>query len=759
MKYHFIGLGGIGMSGIARILMQKGAAVQGSDAAESLLLQELSREGAKIGGSLEKGQTVVYSSAIGDCHEELKRAKELNLPILHRSDLLDQLLREKKPLLVTGTHGKTTTSALLAWTLFDAGQDPSFALGGTLSSLNTNGKAGKGPFFVAEADESDGSFLKTAPFGAIVTNLNNDHMDYWKTEAHLDQGMNKFFQQIENEKLTLWCKDDKRLEKIGRGVSFGFSKSADLVIERFQEKERGIQFDVTFQGVHYPEIQLPLFGLHNALNGAAVFGLSLQLGLGDAAIRKAFKNFPGVKRRLEFRGEARKVKIYDDYGHHPVEIRATLKAIRSLAKERRVVVVFQPHRYSRVRDFMEDFLISFSDADLVVLTDIYSAGEEPIVGITTASFYTRMKEVFGKKLHFFPRQHLESGVVEILKPLDVVVTMGAGDVTDAAGPILEKWREKGGSLKVALLFGGKSQEHEISVLSAKTILNAMDKNVYDVKTFLLSIEGKWEESIERLNEFDVCIPIFHGPKGEDGMIQGFLETLQIPYVGCDYASSAVCMHKGWTKNIALMHGIPTAPFLEVQISEYRENPDPILEKAEEFSFPLWIKPVHLGSSIGVGCAKDAAEMKDLIEKAFHLDDSILIEKHIDGRQIEFGIIGNHFLRVGPLCEILNEGSFVDYLGKYGDTAYRYAIPAILSKIETDLGIDLAKKTYRAMRCSGLARIDFFIDHEGHFWLNEINPMPGCTDTSAFPKIWEREGKSMGDITDELIATAMERARR
>ena len=244
------------------------------------------------------------------------------------------------------------------------------------------------------------------------------------------------------------------------------------------------------------------------------------------------------------------------------------------------------------------------------------------------------------------------------------------------------------------------------------------------------------------------------------MIQGFLETLQIPYVGCDYRSSALCMHKGWTKHIASMHGIPTLPCFEVRLEEYRDQKESIFQKIEEtLSYPVWVKPVHLGSSLGVKYVENGEALRKAVENAFSHDDWIIIERHLDGRQIEFGLIGNESVQVGPPCEILNQGAFVDYSDKYGPSAMPYAIPARLTKIETDLGIELAKRVYFVAGCRGLTRIDFFIDQKGCFWLNEINPFPGCTKTSAFPKIWEAVGIGMDKISDELIALAMHQARK
>lgn len=775
MTYHFIGLGGIGMSALARILLQRGHKVQGSDLKTSVLLEELQNEGAKVqvGHSAEgisSATMVIYSSDIKEDNVELIRAKESNLPILHRSDLLNELMIGKQNLLVTGTHGKTTTTALLSAVLIEAGLDPSFVIGGLLRSLKTNGRAGEGNYFVAEADESDGSFLKTPADYAIVTNLENDHLDYWGSPRLLDLAFKQFMAQTKN---LFWCCDDPRLSALRpKGTSYGFSEKADLQISHFHQTEKGIVFDLN----DHSQIELNLLGRHNALNGAAVFGLALSLNIPEAVIRRAFQKFSGTGRRLEFKGEKHKVAIYDDYGHHPNEIAVTIQALRDHVRERRLIVVFQPHRYTRVRDLFEEFTSCFSLADEVFMTDIYSAGEAPIEGISSVALYTRMREKLGHKLHFYPRSHLESGVAQFLKPLDVVLTIGAGDVTRAAEPILDLYAKRAPKFTVGVLFGGTSAEHPVSIMSARNILNALDTETYDIKPFGITKEGEWvshfdlerrstgpkmsPQILEELLKCDVCIPIFHGPQGEDGMIGGVLDALCIPYVGCDYRSGAICMQKAWTKYVALNHNVPTAPFIEIDAVDYRRDPETFLKKIEErFPYPVYVKPVHLGSSIGVSRATNREEVAKCAELALYYDDTILVEKEIDGRQIEFSVLGNEYIRIAMPGEIINHGAFVAYDKKYGAGAMEIRVPAPISETEKQIGYELAEKIYRACGCKGLARIDFFLDKEGHFWLNEINPFPGFTDTSAYPKMWTTSGMSLQKLTDELIALAFQRSRR
>jgi UDP-N-acetylmuramate--alanine ligase len=775
MTYHFIGLGGIGMSALARIVLQRGGAVQGSDLKSSALLEELEREGAKVqighmAEFVEKNATVIYSSDIKAENVEWQQAKEKNLKILHRSDLLHELLKDHKSLLVTGTHGKTTTTALLAFTLMEAGLDPSFVIGGLLRPFNVNGKAGHGEYFVAEADESDGSFLKTPAYAAILTNLENDHLEYWGSERMLDLAFQQFIAQTKH---LFWCCDDERLLKLKtKGTSYGFSSKADLQITHFRQTKKGIVFNLG----KYKDIELSLMGRHNALNGAAVFGLLLSLNVSESAIRSAFQKFAGTARRLEFKGEKHKTAVYDDYGHHPNEIKATLKALRDHVAERRLVVVFQPHRYTRVRDLFEEFTACFEDADEVMMTDIYSAGEAPIPGITSATLYAKMREKLGAKVHFFPRTHLESGVASFLKPLDVVLTIGAGDVTQTGDPILNLLAERAPKINVALLCGGTSIEHPISLMSAKNVIAALDPAVYNLSYFGLTKEGEWRlgldletlnpngpklssEVLQELLKCDVSIPVFHGPKGEDGMIAGFLETLEIPYVGCGYATGALCMHKGWTKEVVVHHNVPVVPFFSFHKTQFHEKPEELLQKIkEQFSYPAWIKPVHLGSSFGVSRVQNEEEALKAAEFAFSLDDEILVEKEIVGRQIEFSILGNFKIQIALPGEIVNHGSFVGYDDKYGAGAMEIRVPAEISETEKEIGYELAKKAYLATGCKGLARIDFFLDQEGCFWFNEINPFPGCTDTSAFPKCWKESGMPMTQVVDEMIALAFHRSR-
>ena len=433
--YHFIGLGGIGMSALARVLLQKGEAVQGSDLALTPLLQALRAEGARVeighdAAFIHPGLTaVIYSSDIKESNPELCRAKALGLPLLHRSDLLHRLMEGKRKLLITGTHGKTTTTSLLANVLLQAGREPSFVVGGILCESGLNGRWGAGEEFVAEADESDGSFLKTAADGAIVTNLEREHLNYWQTEERLTEAFRQFCAQSRS---LFWCADDPKLVALQpQGISYGFSDAAQARISNFEQQRGRIFYDLG----PYPKIEVALLGRHNALNSAAVFTCALSLGIAEEQIRAAFRTFGGVSRRMEKVGEVLQVLIYDDYGHHPTEIATTLDGLRAEIGERRLIVLFQPHRYSRVQDL--SFEGCFGAADELIVTDIYGAGETPIPGLSGQKLAEQLQG------RYIPREQLEREIAHAARPNDVLITVGAGDITRAGRGILAQIRERG----------------------------------------------------------------------------------------------------------------------------------------------------------------------------------------------------------------------------------------------------------------------------------------------------------------------------
>ncbi len=445
--YHFIGIGGVGMSALARILLRKGEKVTGSDRRNSPIIERLSKEGAEIqighdSGKVGRPNAIVYSTDIPKENPEYLFAKAERIPILHRSELLAQMLKGYAPLLVTGTHGKTTTASLLAHVLVEAGLDPSYALGGYLNEVDGNGRHGRGLYFAVEADESDGSFLNYPSFASIITNLEHDHMNYWKTEEALLDGFAKFGKQVGSKHHLFWCGDDPLLKSLKlQGYSYGFHDKCDLVIDSFSQQGWAMEFDLSFKGKHYKNIKIPLIGAHNVLNAAAVFGLARQLDVDDKVIRKGFESFRGIGRRLERKGGAKEIEIYDDYAHHPTEIFATLRALKHATHGKRVVVAYQPHRYSRTKYCLDDYAEAFESADQVILTDIYAASEIPMPDITPQKVLDRIKKDGYKTICFVERENLTKYLSKFLQAGDVLITMGAGDIT-LVGPALLDELEK-----------------------------------------------------------------------------------------------------------------------------------------------------------------------------------------------------------------------------------------------------------------------------------------------------------------------------
>lgn len=439
--YHLIGIGGVGMSALAKILLQKGERVSGSDVAETVVTKQLEEAGAKIfyhqnARNIQRRSIVVYSTAIRDSNPELVEAKRLRCRLLHRSDLLQKLLSEKKALVVTGCHGKTTTTMLLSHVLKFAETNPSYVVGGFSPSLGSNGESGIGQWFVVEGDESDGSFLKTDPFGAIVTNVSLDHIDYWEDEARLDQAFYRFCESVQSRSHFIYCFDDPKLQSWNLdGVPYGFSEGADIVAKECRQEGDKTIFTIKTHQKVYEEVELALLGEHNVLNALAVFAMAKALDIEEHSIFAAFKNFSGIARRFERKGEKRGITIYDDYAHHPEEIKRTLATLQGLARKQRKIAIFQPHRFSRLKHFMGEFAEVLRTVDNLIITDVYSAGEDPIEGGSIEDLLAEIGE--HKSVHYVPRGKLDLFLQNFVRPKDIVITLGAGDITKAGGTLLE----------------------------------------------------------------------------------------------------------------------------------------------------------------------------------------------------------------------------------------------------------------------------------------------------------------------------------
>jgi UDP-N-acetylmuramate--alanine ligase len=449
-RVHLIGMGGAGMSGIARLLLARGGIVSGSDARDSRVLTALRQLGAKVFvghdaahlaevGTGPEPVTVVTSTAIRAANPELVEAHRLGLRVLPRAAALAALMSGRRGVAVAGTHGKTTTTSMLTVALQDAGWHPSFAIGGDLSEPGSNAHAGSGNVFVAEADESDGSFLLLAPFGAIVTNVEPDHLDHYADAAAVDAAFDQFVERIDPAGFLVACLDDpgaarllpQARERGVRAVSYGTAADADVRISgvRAGESGAGVSYRVVANGRRLGEVTLQVPGAHNARNSAAVIAAGLELGVPSATLLHGLATYPGVRRRFELKGRARDVTVIDDYGHHPTEVAATLAAARPVVGAGRLVVVFQPHRYSRTAAFGKQFGEALGLADVIVVMDVYSAGEDPIPGISGRTVAEAVPPPADRVVYEPTWARVPALLAALARPGDVVLTMGAGDVT------------------------------------------------------------------------------------------------------------------------------------------------------------------------------------------------------------------------------------------------------------------------------------------------------------------------------------------
>jgi len=445
-KMHFIGIGGIGMSGIAEILINLGYEVSGSDLKSSEQTKRLESLGAKVflghfPSNITDYHVVVTSSAIDLSNPEIIEAKKRNIPIIHRSEMLAELVRLKHGIGVAGTHGKTTTSSMLASVLSDGGMNPTAVIGGKVFNFGSNARAGEGQYIVFEADESDGSFLKLLPSIAIVTNIDADHLDHYKYFEAVKDAFLTYINNIPFYGYSVLCTDDNvikdLLPRIDRPYyTYGFNDEADFTAHNVRMENGKTCFTCNYKKKPVGDFILSQLGNHNVLNSLSVIAVALELGLKYEEIRDGLKNFEGVGRRLEKIGEKNGILVMDDYGHHPTEIRATLSALKNLG--RRIVVIFQPHRYTRTELLWDDFGQSFAHADEVFMADIYPAGEDPIDGVSTELICGSVKKHENREAVLIRKfEDIAPAVVKVLKKGDVVITLGAGDIHKAGPMILD----------------------------------------------------------------------------------------------------------------------------------------------------------------------------------------------------------------------------------------------------------------------------------------------------------------------------------
>ncbi len=463
-RVHFVGIGGIGMSGIAEVLLNLGYRISGSDLKSSAVTQRLAGLGAQtfeghIAESVVGADVVVTSSAIAADNPEVLEARKQHIPVIQRAEMLAELMRLKYGIAIAGMHGKTTTTSMVAAVLAAGGLDPTVVVGGRVDALGSNARLGKSQYLVAEADESDRSFLKLSPILSVVTNIDREHMDCYRNMRDVKQTFIEFMDRVPFYGMIVACNDDAMLRKLlphvqRRVLTYGTRRGSDFLIKVGKTEASGYKprsrFQVNYRGKDLGDFTLHVPGLHNVLNATAAIAVGVGLDIPADQIRTALENFRGVDRRFQLRGEAGGVSVIDDYGHHPTEIRATLAAARECGY-RRIHVIFQPHRFTRTQQLMDEFATAFDDADTVCVLDIYAASEKPIEGISGEKLAERIADGFGRKEGHADRPSVDSSVryvrsfAEAVEAVtsnaalgDMILTLGAGSVSQVGPMIVEK---------------------------------------------------------------------------------------------------------------------------------------------------------------------------------------------------------------------------------------------------------------------------------------------------------------------------------
>lgn len=446
--YHLIGIGGIGMSGIAQLFLRRGIKISGSDLKESKLTEELKKSGAQVfighhPKNITGADLIIYSSAIKEDNPEIIQARRGGIPLIKRAQALARLMKDKAVITVCGSHGKTTTTSLISYLLLEAGLSPTVAIGGILRNIDNQVSFGDGEFFVAEADESDGSFLHYRPKYSIITNIDYEHIDYYKDFKNIINTFKEFLNKTQRQGCAFCCNDDINLKNISkdyknRCVLFGLNKDADIYPRDIKIEGLSSEFDCFYKGQFIDRFHLNLGGMHNISNALAVIALGLELNIDLGFIKRTLSKYKGAHRRLEIKFEDEKYRVIDDYAHHPTEIKATLATIKNL-KSNRIIAIFQPHRFTRTKLLLNEFGKSFDLADYIVITDIYPASEIPIEGIDGKVLFDKIKEYApNKKLVFLPKGEIIRHILEIIEPGDSIITLGAGDVGKVCDGLVER---------------------------------------------------------------------------------------------------------------------------------------------------------------------------------------------------------------------------------------------------------------------------------------------------------------------------------
>ncbi len=450
-KVHFIGIGGIGMSALAQLLIKSGYEVTGSDIRYTVLIKKIEDMGAKVfinhsPTNIKDVSLVVYSSSIPQNNIELIQARNQGICIKSRGKLLSELMNNKRGITVCGTHGKTTTSSLIATLLYKAGLNPTISVGAEVPVLGGNALLGSGDYFVAEADESDGSFLYLSPEYSVITNIEREHLDYYQDIDEIIQAYKKFASSTKEEGCLFACADDDNLKKVlsdypKEFITYGLEDSADVQARNIKIQELSSTFDCYYRGDYFERFLLNIPGIYNVVNSLAAISLSIRLNIKKTIVKEALFSYTGAKRRFQVKAKIGGITVIEDYAHHPTEIKATIQAA-SYLKPERIIVVFQPHRYTRTKYFKDSFGVSLEKADYLILTNIYSAHEEAIEGVSSKLIYDFIVKRGHKSTYLLPKEEISKHLLKVIKPKDAVLVLGAGDIGEVSDELVKGLKEQ-----------------------------------------------------------------------------------------------------------------------------------------------------------------------------------------------------------------------------------------------------------------------------------------------------------------------------
>lgn len=786
-SFYLVGIGGASMSALAKMLLARGLTVSGSDSTASPVTAELMSEGISIrighdGEGVKKGDAIILTDAIDlNTSPEVARARELGCPLFRRSQLLGWLLQGRRVIAVTGTHGKTTTTGLVSFALIEAGFDPLCIEGANIPQWGGPVRYGEGEWAVIEACEAYDSLRDFDPEIVVLTNLELDHEDFYTGGwEQLKETMLRFANRA---KTLVYCAEDEGASEL--------AKEATVRAVPYTVDSIGSALEGSGVLIATPRVR----GRINLLNSAGALLAAIEAGADRVGAIRGLTQFEGAERRLQrvlgdpahFDGleqllAAKHVpsyfcRVFDDYAHHPTEIEASIRALtehelpwrldpdaigrlheeagRPAPSLGRLIVVFQPHLYSRTAAHLDDFAKALSLADHVVLTDIYPAREDPIPGVSSA----RIAEKITKPVTYVPSRHLlPRAVLEIVKEGDVVVGMGAGNISEFAPAFVEELkRARLGSdhyrnipppqhqLRIAVVYGGDSAEREVSLLSGRCVQDALrakghDAYLVDVSELLLST-GDLGQFVGPRRP-DLAFLAVHGTNAEDGAIQGLFELLHIPYTGSKIQSSAIAMDKQRTKEILAAHGLPVPRGQKVEGRGL--HTDPLLVP------PLVVKPNEQGSTVGVSFVFKIEDLEQAIDKALQYDDTVLVEELIEGTEISVPVLGDRAL---PPVEIVPAGGTYDFESKYTPGATEEICPARLDPDVFQKAQEYALAAHRALGCEGATRTDMIVRNRDCVIL-EVNTLPGMTGTSLLPNSAKAAGVSFEELCDWIVRDAL-----